>query len=172
MPKYPWKCLNKLFWLSEGSKYAYWSYMLNRFLKMPRVLNKPGFWIWHGCIYKGYAEFQICLIMGPYTSVKPQYALMSLNIPEDGWILLNVPEYAWKWLNKLSDYARFLNMRRYSYNNTIIIVTNFIILEFFPARFVYHAWTNCAPDACSGAQNLWDAQLEKIMLNLVLQEKF
>ena len=43
--KYPWKCLNKLFWLCQGSKRAWSSYMFDRILKMPQFLNKPGFWI-------------------------------------------------------------------------------------------------------------------------------
>ena len=32
----------------------------------------------------------------------PQYALMSLNVPENGGILLDDPEYAWKFLNMFS----------------------------------------------------------------------
>ena len=63
----------------------------------------------------------------------PEYALMSLNIIKHDWILLNVPEYAW--IN-YSNYARVLNMLRYSYNN-IIIVTNVIILEFLSALNLY-----------------------------------
>ena len=73
IPNYPWKCLNKLFWLYQGSGYVWSSYMFNRLLKMPQVLHVPGFWIWHSCICKGYAEFDytsiclnnpwICLIM-------------------------------------------------------------------------------------------------------------
>ena len=55
IPKYPWKYLNKLFWLCQGSEYAWSSYIFDRLLKMPPVLNKPGFWIWHSCICKGYA---------------------------------------------------------------------------------------------------------------------
>ena len=31
-----------------------------------------GFWIWHSCICKGYAEFQICVIMSPYTPIMPE----------------------------------------------------------------------------------------------------
>ena len=64
IPNYHWKCLNKLFWLYQGSGYAWPSYMFNRLLKMPQVLHVPGFWIWHSCICKGYAEFDytsICL---------------------------------------------------------------------------------------------------------------
>ena len=60
---------------------------------------------------------------------------MTLSIPEHGWILLNVFGYAWKYLNKLSDYARILNIPRYRYNN-IIIVTNVIMSEFLSARFI------------------------------------
>ena len=61
----------------------------------------------------------------------PEYALMSLSMPEYGYILLNVSEYAG--IN-CSDYARVLNMPRYSYN--IIIVTN-VTLEFLSAQFVH-----------------------------------
>ena len=89
MHKYPWKSLNKLFWLCQGSKYAWSYYMFDRLLKKPQVLNKPGFWIWHGCICKGYEKFWICLIMAPYTSRMLEYA----------WIWLNVPQYVWTWLN-------------------------------------------------------------------------
>ena len=42
MSKYFWECLNKLFWLCHGSEYAWTSYMVDRLLKMRRVLNKPG----------------------------------------------------------------------------------------------------------------------------------
>ena len=54
MSKYPWKYLNELFSLSQDSQYAWSYYMFDRVLKMPRILNKPGFWIWYGCICKGY----------------------------------------------------------------------------------------------------------------------
>ena len=116
MPKYPRKWLNKLFWLCQGSEYACSSYMFGRFLKIPPVLNKPGFWIW--------------LYM-------PQYALMSLNTPEHGWILMNVlecmniAEYA---RINYSDYGRVLNMPRYRYN--IIDVTKVIRLEFLSATIL------------------------------------
>ena len=60
----------------------------DRVLKMPTVLNKPEFWIWHGCIRKGYTVFRIGLITALYASIIPEYALMSLNMPEHGWILL------------------------------------------------------------------------------------
>ena len=64
--KYLWKGLNKLFWLFQGSEYA-WSWdMFDRLLKMTQVLNKPGFWIWHGGICRGYAELRIYLIMALY----------------------------------------------------------------------------------------------------------
>ena len=96
MPKYPWKWLNKLFWLCQSSEYACSFYMYSKLLKMPEtfedVLNKPGFWIWQGCACKGYAEFRICLIIAPYASVTPEYALMSFNMSEHGWIFLNAPE--------------------------------------------------------------------------------
>ena len=92
MPKYPWKWLNKLFWLCQGSEYACSSYIIGRLLKMPPVLNKPGFWIWHGWIWKGYAEFWICLIMTPYTSIMPEYASIYLHVSQYAWIWLNIPE--------------------------------------------------------------------------------
>ena len=53
------------------------------------------------CIDKGYAEFWVCLNMAQYTSIMPEYALISLNMPNHDWKLLNVSEYAWKCLNKL-----------------------------------------------------------------------
>ena len=108
--KYPWKCLNKLFWVWQGAEHAWSSYLIDRLLKMPRVQSSE------------------------YGSIMPQYALMSLNMPEHGWILLNAPEYAWKCLNKLTmlrfsifltifniKYTRIMNMLRYSYN--VVIVT-------------------------------------------------
>ena len=70
LPKKPWKWLNKLFYARVLSS------MFDRLLKVPPVLNVPGFWIWHGCICKGYKEF-----------------CMSLNIPENVWI--NCCNYAW-----------------------------------------------------------------------------
>ena len=53
----------------------------------------------------------------------PECAFMSLNMPEHGWI---------NW----SDYVRVLSVPQYSYDN-IIIVTNFIILEFFSTRVIH-----------------------------------
>ena len=91
IPKYTRKCFNKLFWLSQGSEYAWSSYMFEKLLKITPVLNKPGFWIWHDCICKGYTEFQT----SDYTWIIPEYAstcLNTLNMPEHCWILLNVPD--------------------------------------------------------------------------------
>ena len=54
-------------------------------------------------------------------------------------ICLNMAEYCWTSQNmpKISWINRF-NMQRYSSNNIIIIiVTNYIILEFLSARFIY-----------------------------------
>ena len=111
MPKYPWKCLNKLFCLCQGSEYAWSSYMFDRLLKMPQTLNKLGFWIRHSCICKRYAEFRmsdygsihlnnswICLIM-PY---RPS---ICLNMTDYCWMSLNMPENAWI---SCSDYAKVL----------------------------------------------------------------
>ena len=89
IPTYPWKCLKKLFWLHQDSEYNWSSYMCDRLLKMSWVLNMLGFWIWHGCIYKGYNEFWIWLNMDQYASIIPEYA----------WICHNFPQYDWTWLN-------------------------------------------------------------------------
>ena len=110
MSKYPWKCLNKLFWLCQAPEYAWSSYIFNRLLKFSQFLKKPGFWI---------------LNISQCPSV-------CLNLGEYCWISLNMPENAWK---KTSDYARVLNMLQYGYNN--IIVTNVIMLEFLSARFIH-----------------------------------
>ena len=101
MPKHSWKCLNKLLWLWQGSEYSWSSYMFDRLLKTPPVLNEPGLWIWHSCICKGYAVFRICLIIAPYPSIMPEYPLMFLDIREHDWILLNILDCAWKCRNKL-----------------------------------------------------------------------
>ena len=111
MPKYPWKCLNKLFCLCQGSEYAWSSYMFDRLLKMPQTLNKLGFRIRHSCICKRYVEFWmsdygsihlnnpwICLIM-PY---RPS---ICLNMTDYCWMSLNMPENAWI---SCSDYAKVL----------------------------------------------------------------
>ena len=41
--KYSWKCLNKLFWLYQGYEYAWSTYMFDRLLNIPWILNMPGF---------------------------------------------------------------------------------------------------------------------------------
>ena len=87
IPKYPWKFLNKLFWIWKGKKNAWSSYMSDR------VLNMSGFCMWHDC-NKGYTEFWISLNMAQYASIMPEYAwiaLMSLNMSEYDSILLNLP---------------------------------------------------------------------------------
>ena len=97
LSKYPWKCLNELLWLCLGSEYAWSSYMFDKLLKMLVVLNKPGIWIWHACVFKGYAGFRICLIMDPYSSIMPKYASICLNVTQCAWAwlnILNVSEYA------------------------------------------------------------------------------
>ena len=137
MPKYPWKCLNKLFWICHGSEYAWSSDMSDGLSKMRRVLNRPGFWIWHGFICMDCAEFRIRLNMAPYISIMPnmpEYALMPLNKLEHGRIMLNVldiPENVW--INYYG-YVGVLSMPRYRCNNIVIIVAN-VILEFLSARF-------------------------------------
>ena len=113
IPKYPWKSLKKLFWLWQGFEYSSSSYMFDRLLKMPQILNVPGFWIRHGCVSKGYTEFWICLNMAQYASIMPECLNMlqcpsiCTNIAEYCWISLNMPENFW--IN-CSDYVRVLNM--------------------------------------------------------------
>ena len=69
--------------------------MLNRILKMPQVLKNQGFWIWHVCMYKGYVEFRLFLIMAPYGSIMPRYASICLNVPQYAWTWLNIVECLW-----------------------------------------------------------------------------
>ena len=130
--EYPWKCLNKLFWLCQGSAYAWSSYMFDKILKLLWVLNNQGYWIWDRCVFHHYAKFRmpyfgsirlnnayVCLDMFKYPS-------LCLSMAEYCWTFLNIPENPW--INR-SDYARILNMSQYSHSN-IIIVTNVIMLEF------------------------------------------
>ena len=39
--KYSWKCLNKLFWLCQGSQYTSSSEIFDKVLNMPQALNMP-----------------------------------------------------------------------------------------------------------------------------------
>ena len=101
MHLYPYICLNILenAWIN-CSDYARALNMHDHLtvwqvFKMPQVLNKPAFWIWHGCICKGYAEFRICLIIAPYTSIMPEHASICLNIPRYVWTWLNIAECPW-----------------------------------------------------------------------------
>ena len=138
MPKYLWKCLIKLFWLFQGSQCGWSSFMMDKPLKMPRVGNNPGFWIWHGCICKRYTEFRICMIMAPYISIMPEYDSICLNVQQYIRTRLNITECLWICVTLTdSGYARVLDMLRQSYDHIIIIVTNVIILEFLSAQCVH-----------------------------------
>ena len=106
IPKYHWNCSD---YARGPNMHDYLTCSTGFWRCLARVLNKSGFWIWHGCIWKGFEEFWICLIMAPYASVMPECALKSHNILAHGWILLSVLKYAWKYLNKLL-YVRVLNM--------------------------------------------------------------
>ena len=55
IPEYPYislKLPEQIVLTIQESEDAWSSSIFNRLLKMPRVLNRPGFWIWHGCICK------------------------------------------------------------------------------------------------------------------------
>ena len=86
IPDFPWKCLNKLSWLFQGIEHAWSSCMFHILLKMDQVLNQPGFWIWHGCIHKGYAEFWIYLNLDQYASIMPEYTSICLQLMSHGFI--------------------------------------------------------------------------------------
>ena len=91
--KCPWKCLNKLFWLSQDSEYVWSSYMFDRHLKMAQVLNVPGLWIWLAQLYM--QGLHRVPNMAQYASVwlhVPQYVWTWQNIIECLWIYLKMPE--------------------------------------------------------------------------------
>ena len=55
----------------------------------------------------------------------PEYALISLNMPEHDWILVNnAAEYAWKCLNKLFRLCQGSQYAASRCNNIVIIVTD------------------------------------------------
>ena len=129
-----------LYFQNQVTFFDFWSsYMFEKLLKMLWVLNNQGFWIWHGCVFKRYAEFRMSYYGSTCLNNAYVYLNMSkcpsvcLSMAEYCWIFLNIPENPW--IN-CSDYARVLNMPQYSYNN-IIIVTNVIMLEFLSARFTH-----------------------------------
>ena len=105
IPKYSWKCLNKMFWLCQSSGYAWSSYTFNRLLKMYQVLNKLRFRIWlkYEYVYARVTQsskYAWLWLHTPQCLNMHQYALMSFSMPEHRWILFNVPEYAWNaWIN-------------------------------------------------------------------------
>ena len=80
--KYPWKCLNKMFWLCQGFEYTWSSYLFDKLWKMTRALIVSEFCIWQGCICKGYTEFWIWLNMVHYASKNPEYGSICLNVPQ------------------------------------------------------------------------------------------
>ena len=110
MYQYPWISPNILenawinCWLCQGSEYARSSDMFDKLLKIAWVLNKP----------KGCAEFQICLIIAPYTSIMPEYALMFLN-------MLNMTEYCGQPLNMPE--KTVLTMSEFSTCHDAVIIT-------------------------------------------------
>ena len=94
---YSWICLNILenVWIN-CSNYARVlnmpdHLMFDWLLKMPPVLNKVGFWIWHGCICKRYAEFRV----SDYDSINLNNPWVCLNMPYCPSICLNMTDYCW-----------------------------------------------------------------------------
>ena len=69
------------------------------------LIKVPGFWIWHGCIWTGYTEFRIYLIMASYASVLFEYTTICRNIPQYAWTLLNVSECL-----KMSEWTVLMNI--------------------------------------------------------------
>ena len=128
IPKYPWKCFNRLFWLCQHSEYVWSSEMFDWLLKTPWVLNVSEFWVWHGCICKGYTVFWI------YLYNMPEYNVLTISRFSICVIIL----YIWQSFKYASGikYPRVLNVLWYSCNNTIIILSNAITLEFLSAWFI------------------------------------
>ena len=124
--EYPCKCLNKLLtmprlWICMIILHIWQAFKDASGSKYLRVLNMARFYM---------QGLRRVLNMSEYRSIHLNNAtLISLSMPENGWILLNVPEYSRNaWIN-CSDYARVLSMPRYSYNNIFIIVANVVILN-------------------------------------------
>ena len=160
--KYPWKYLNKLFWLCQGSEYAWSSCMLNRLLIMLWVLYMTRLYMLWFCSVANMSDMAQPVSIMPELNM-PQYTSMFLSTREHGWKLLNGPWYAWKCMNKLFllyqsscyaicftifniwqgfefnawgiKYVGVVNMLWYSYN--IIIIVTVIILQFLCACFVH-----------------------------------
>ena len=84
IPKYPWKCLNELFRLCLSSEYAWSSYMFNRLLKMPRVLNMTRLYIW---------GLHRVLNMSEYGSTCHNNPWIYLTMPQYPSVCLNMSEY-------------------------------------------------------------------------------
>ena len=125
----PWICLIilyvliQVFKVSSGSRYV-------------------GFWIWHGCICRGYTEFWISQNMTQYAIIMPEYASICLNVPQYALKRLNIVECCWRSLNisenawvKYSDYAIVILIIIIII--IITIVTNIIILKLLPAWFIH-----------------------------------
>ena len=95
----------------------------------PWVLNVSEFWVWHGCICKGYTVFCIYLYNMPENNV--------LTISRFSICIIIL--YIWQSFKYASGikYPRVLNVLWYSYNNIIIILSNAITLEFLSAWFIH-----------------------------------
>ena len=81
--KYPWNCSG---YARGPNMHDYLTCSTGFWRCLARVVNKSGFWIWHGCICKGYEEFWICLDCG------------SICL-SNAWMCLKIPQYTCAWLN-------------------------------------------------------------------------
>ena len=102
IPKYPWKCWNKLFWLCQGSECDAWSSYVWQTIEDAS-----------GCKYVRFLNLAFLYRLGldrvlnmfeydPNTSIMPNYATVCFNVPQYAWTWLNIAECSWVWL-KMSE---------------------------------------------------------------------
>ena len=84
-PKYPWKCLHKLFWLCLIILHVPQAFEDYTGSKCARVLNMARFYM---------QGLHRVLNMSEYGSINISNAWISLNMTEFCWMSLNMPENA------------------------------------------------------------------------------
>ena len=110
IPKYPWKYLNKLIWLCQGTEYAWSSYIFDKTLKMSRVVNNPMAWLYMQGLHRALNKSEYCSMCLSNTWIclnMHWFPSICLSIVDYCWMSLNMPENVWI---KCSDYTRVLNM--------------------------------------------------------------